>query len=197
MLVDSMRLTRQLGPMVLAALALTTGCRMDMHDQPKYQSYEASKFFPDGRASRVPPEGTVPQGELRDDDLLYTGKLNGKDSDLFPFPITLDVLKRGQERFNIYCSPCHDRTGSGRGIIVRRGMKRPPSFHTARLREAPPGHFFNVITNGFGAMFSYASRLKPEDRWAVIAYIRALQLSQGATSGDVPQEDAEKAEATE
>lgn len=197
MLVDGMRLARNLGPAVLLALGLTTGCRMDMHDQPKYQSYEASNFFPDGSASRVPPEGTVAQGELRDDDLLYTGKLKGQDSELFPFPITLDVLKRGQERFNIYCSPCHDRTGSGHGVIVRRGMKRPPSFHTARLREAPPGHFFNVITNGFGAMFSYASRLKPEDRWAVIAYIRALQLSQGAGYGDVPDEDMEKVEASD
>jgi hypothetical protein len=194
---DGMRLARKFGPLALLTLVLATGCRMDMHDQPKYQSYEASDFFPDGRASRVPPEGTVAQGQLRDDDLLYSGKLNGKDSELFPFPITLDVLKRGQERFNIYCSPCHDRVGTGRGIIVRRGMKRPPSFHSARLREAPPGHFFNVITNGFGAMFSYASRLRPEDRWAVIAYIRALQLSQDATEGDVPKEDMEKVEASE
>ena len=194
---DGMRLARKFGPLALLTLVLATGCRMDMHDQPKYQSYEASDLFPDGRASRVPPEGTVAQGQLRNDDLLYSGKLNGKDSELFPFPITLDVLKRGQERFNIYCSPCHDRVGTGRGIIVRRGMKRPPSFHSARLREAPPGHFFNVITNGFGAMFSYASRLKPEDRWAVIAYIRALQLSQDATEGDVPKEDMEKVEASE
>ncbi len=194
---DGMRPARKFGPLALLTLVLATGCRMDMHDQPKYQSYEASAFFPDGRASRVPPEGTVAQEQLRDDDLLYSGKLNGKDSELFPFPITLDVLKRGQERFNIYCSPCHDRVGTGRGIIVRRGMKRPPSFHSARLREAPPGHFFNVITKGFGAMFSYASRLRPEDRWAVIAYIRALQLSQDATEGDVPKEDMEKVEASE
>ncbi|MFZ0428191.1 MAG: cytochrome c [Acidobacteriota bacterium] len=182
---------------LVPALALAAGCRMDMHDQPRFESYEASNFFPDGRSSRTPPEGTVAQGQLRDDDLLYTGKANGQDSEVFPFPVTLDVLKRGQNRFNIYCSPCHDTVGTGHGVVVRRGMKQPPSFHIVRLKEAPPGHFFNVITNGFGAMFSYASRLKPEDRWAVIAYIRALQLSQGATSGDVPQEDAEKAEATE
>ncbi len=191
---DKVRLVRIFGPLLLL-LALAAGCRMDMHDQPKYESYEASEFFLDGRASRVPPEGTVAQNQLRDDDLLYTGKMNGQDSELFPFPITLDVLKRGQERYNIYCSPCHDRVGTGHGVIVRRGMKRPPSLHSVYLKEAPPGHFFNVITNGFGAMFSYASRLKPEDRWAVIAYIRALQLSQGATYGDVPQEDVDRVEA--
>lgn len=192
---ESLKRVKRYGSLLLLTLLVSAGCRMDMHDQPRYESYEASNFFPDGRSSRVPPEGTVPQGHLRNDDLLYTGKLNGEDSELFPFPVTLDVLKRGRQRFDIYCSPCHDRVGTGHGVIVRRGMKRPPSFHTVRLKEAPPGHFFNVITNGFGAMFSYASRLTPEDRWAVIAYIRALQLSQGASYGDVPQEDIDKVEA--
>jgi len=162
---------------------------MDMHDQPKVKSYRASAFFPDDSGSRIPPEGTVAQGQLHADELLYTGKQQGKDSEIFPFPVTKELLVRGQERYNIYCSPCHDKVGTGRGIIVRRGLKQPPSFHTVRLKEAPPGYFFNVMTNGFGAMFSYASRLKPEDRWAVAAYIRALQLSQGAMQGDVAPED--------
>ncbi|UCF36051.1 MAG: cytochrome c [Acidobacteriota bacterium] len=177
-----------------AVLSLFGGCRLDMHDQPKYESLEASSFFPDGSASRIPPEGTVAQGHLRDDELLYTGRLDGADSELFPFPVTRKVLDRGQERFDIYCSPCHDRVGTGHGVIVRRGMKQPPSFHIVRLKEAPPGYFYNVITNGFGVMFSYASRISPEDRWAIIAYIRALQLSQGASYGDVPQEDLAKLE---
>ena len=186
------RIAGLLGGLLLAGGV--AGCRLDMHDQPKYESYEASGFYPDGRASRVPPEGTVAQGQLHDDELLYTGKLDGQDSELFPFPITEEVLRRGHERFDIYCSPCHDRVGTGQGVIVRRGMKRPPSLHITRLKEAAPGHFFNVITNGFGAMFSYSARINPEDRWAIAAYIRALQLSQGATAGDVSADDMAKVE---
>ncbi len=165
-----------------------------MHDQPRYESYEASDFFTDGMASRIPPEGTIPQGGLRQGELLYTGKVDGKDSELFPFPITQNILVRGQNRYNIYCSPCHDKVGTGKGIIVRRGMKQPPSFHIARLREAPPGYFFDVMSNGFGVMFSYSSRVQPRDRWAIAAYIRALQLSQNASYGDVSEEDLEKLE---
>lgn len=180
---------------LLVGLLAGAGCRMDMHDQPKYQVYEfAGAIFPDGRASRTPPEGTVAQGQLRDDDLLYTGRLDGADSELFPFPITTELMERGRDRYNIYCSPCHDQVGTGQGVVVRRGMKQPPSLHIVRLREAPPGYYFNVITNGFGVMFSYASRLSPEDRWAVIAYIRALQLSQGASYGDVTDEDVARVE---
>lgn len=185
----------------LERLAYTVGitfllwsCRLDMHDQPKYESYEASDYFSDGRASRIPPEGTVPWGELREDELLYTGKVDGEDSELFPFPVTEEILLRGQERFNIFCSPCHDHAGTGHGMIVRRGMKQPPSFHIARLREAPPGYLFNVITNGYGAMFSYASRVPVRDRWAIVTYLRALQLSQNATAGDVSDEDLRKLE---
>ncbi|HLV02592.1 MAG TPA: cytochrome c [Acidobacteriota bacterium] len=175
--------------MLTSLLALSiTGCRLDMHDQPKYQVYEESAFFPDGRASRNPPDGTVAQGQLREDVLLYTGKVGNQDSQVFPFPITEEMLRRGQERYNVFCAPCHDRAGTGQGMIVERGMTRPPSLHTVRLREAPPGYFFDVITNGFGAMFSYASRIPAEDRWAIIAYIRALQLSQNATYGQVPDE---------
>lgn len=184
---------KQRAPQVLTVLACLvvlsiTGCRLDMHDQPKYEVYEESSFFPDNKASRVSPEGTVAQGRLREDLLFYTGKVDNQDSQVFPFPITEEMLRRGQERYNVFCSPCHDRAGTGQGMIVERGMTRPPSFHTVRLREAPPGYLFDVITNGFGAMFSYASRVPPEDRWAIIAYIRALQLSQNATYGLVPEE---------
>ena len=183
------------GFVFLAGLTLFfSSCRLDMHDQPKYESYEASDFFADGMASRIPPEGTIPQGGLRQGELLYTGKVDGKDSELFPFPITQNILVRGQNRYNIYCSPCHDKVGTGKGIIVRRGMKQPPSFHIARLREAPPGYFFDVMSNGFGVMFSYSSRVQPRDRWAIAAYIRALQLSQNASYGDVSEEDLEKLE---
>lgn len=181
--------------LVLSAVLWVSGCRMDMHDQPKYKSFRASAFFPDGRASRTPPEGTVAQGQLREDELLYTGKLDGQDSELFPFPITREVLDRGQERYNVFCSPCHDRVGTGQGIIVQRGMKQPPSFHITRLREAPPGYYFNVITQGFGVMYGYASRIPPEDRWAIIAYIRALHLSQAASYGDVSETDVAAVEA--
>ncbi len=189
------RIARLLGLMVLAGGV--AGCRLDMHDQPKYKSYDASDFFPDGQASRVPPEGTVAQGQLHDDELLYTGKVDGKDSELFPFPVTEQLLRRGHERFDIYCSPCHDRVGTGHGVIVRRGMKRPPSLHIVRLKEAAPGYIFNVITNGYGAMFSYAARVAPEDRWAIIAYIRSLQLSQAATEGDVSPDDFAKVQASD
>jgi len=172
-----------------------SGCRMDMHDQPKYEIYETSSHFSNGQASRIPPPGTVAQGQFVEDVLLYTGKdESGADSDLFPFPIDSDFISRGKEQFNVFCSPCHDKAGTGRGMIVRRGMKRPPSLHITRLREAPPGYIFNVITNGYGVMFSYSSRVTPEDRWAIIAYIRALQLSQGATLGDVTQEDVNQLE---
>lgn len=171
---------------------LSGACRLDMHDQPKYESYEQSSFFRDGLASRLPPEGTVAQGQLREDGLLYTGRLDGRDSELFPFAVTREVLLRGQEQYDIFCSPCHDRVGTGNGVIVRRGMKQPPSFHIVRLREAPPGYYFNVMTTGYGAMLGYAERVKPEGRWAIAAYIRALQLSQGAQAGDVSQPDLEK-----
>lgn len=173
-------------------LLMESNCRQDMHDQPKYESMEASDFFEDGSASRLPPEGTVARGQLREDELLYSGKLNGEITGVFPYPITRDILTRGRERYNIFCSPCHDRVGTGRGIIVERGMKRPPSFHIVRLREADPGHFFDVITNGYGVMYSYASRVPVQDRWAIVSYIRALQLSQNATFGDVSEADLER-----
>lgn len=190
------RFDKTLSGLGLAAL-LVSGCRLDMHDQPKYETYEASDFFTDGQASRIPPEGTVARGQLGDDELLRTGKLDGSDSELLPFPVTRDLLERGRERYDVFCSPCHDRVGTGRGVIVRRGLKQPPSFHIVRLREAAPGYIFDVITNGYGVMYSYGSRIKPHDRWAIVAYIRALQLSQNASYGDVSEEDVAKVEASE
>jgi mono/diheme cytochrome c family protein len=163
-----------------------------MHDQPKYIPLRASTFFADQRSARPVVSGTVARGQLREDALLYTGKVDGVDATVFPFPVDEAVLRRGQERFNIYCSPCHARTGEGDGMIVRRGYRRPPSYHDERLRTAPIGHFFDVITNGFGAMPDYASQIAAEDRWAVSAYIRALQLSAHATIADVPAGERER-----
>ena len=170
----------------------TLGCRLDMHIQPKLLPDEGTTFFHDGRGNRPEIPDTVARGHMRTDELLYTGRVNGNLADEFPFPITREVLNRGRERFNIYCSPCHDYTGSGHGMVVQRGFPAPPSYHTDRLRQAPAGHFFEVMTDGFGAMFSYADRITPEDRWAIVAYIRALQRSQHATLSDVPAEERQK-----
>jgi mono/diheme cytochrome c family protein len=172
-------------------------CRQDMHDQPKYEPLEASTFYADGQASRPPVEGTVARGMLKDDPLFYAGKLDSDSTtrptqqfaDAFPFPVTAQVLDVGQTQFNVFCSVCHDPLGTGDGMIVRRGYRKPPSLHTVRLRQAPAGYFFDVITNGFGAMPDYAAQISPRDRWAVVAYIRALQLSQNATLGDVPADE--------
>ncbi|MGH9657344.1 MAG: c-type cytochrome, partial [Bryobacteraceae bacterium] len=161
-------------------------CRQDMHDQPKYEPLEASRFFADGRASRPLIAGTVPRGFLREDAHLYTGKIGGEPADRFPFPIDRAVLDRGRERFNIYCTPCHDRLGNGLGMVVRRGFRRPPSYHTDRLRAAPAGYLFDVVTNGFGAMPDYAAQIQPRDRWAIVAYVKVLQRSQRASLADVP-----------
>ncbi len=160
-----------------------------MHVQPKYKPLESSTFFDDGRSSRPVVPGTVARGQLKTDEAFYTGKLNGVEVDTFPLPITHEVLDRGRERYNIYCAPCHDRLGEGQGMIVQRGFPPPPSYHIDRLRQAPVGHFFSVMTNGYGTMYSYASRVSPEDRWAIAAYIRALQLSQQARLEDLTDED--------
>lgn len=173
---------------------LMAGCRLDMHIQPKYKGLEPSTFFNDGRSARPVIPGTVARGELRTDELLYAGKINGKVANVFPFPITMKDLKRGQQRFNIYCSPCHDFTGSGDGMVVQRGFPPPPSYHIQRLVNAPVGHFFNVITNGYGTMYSYAARISPKDRWRIVAYIRALQLSEDAPLSDVPPKELKKLE---
>lgn len=170
-----------------ALVLLAAGCRQDMHDQPKYQPLEASSFFADGRASRPRIPGTVARGRRDDDALLVSGKQDGKLSEVFPAPVTKAVLDRGHQRFDVYCSPCHDRAGTGQGMIVMRGYKRPTSFHDERLRTMAPGYFFDVMTNGFGVMPSYAAQIPVDDRWAIAAYIRALQLSQHATLADVPE----------
>jgi hypothetical protein len=173
-------------------VALMTGCRTDMHVQPRYDPMQPSPFFDDGRSARPLVEGTVARGHLHTDELLYTGKVNGKDSEVFPFAMTREVLERGRERFNIFCAPCHDRSGTGNGMVVQRGFRHPPSYHIDRLRKAPVGHLFDVMTNGFGGMYSFASRVAPQDRWAIAAYIRALQLSQQAALNDVPPAERQK-----
>jgi mono/diheme cytochrome c family protein len=174
------------------ALSFFTGCRQDMHDQPKYIPLRESAFFGDLRSARPLVEGTVARGHLHDDPLLYSGKAGNADATVFPFAVDARVMTRGQERFDIYCSPCHGRTGQGDGMVVRRGYRRPPSYHQDRLRDAPVGHFFDVITNGFGAMPDYASQIKAEDRWAIVAYVRALQLSEHASVADIPAGERDK-----
>ena len=165
---------------IVLGCVVMAGCRQDMHNQPRYKPYAATTFFDDGRSARPAIEDTVARGQLRLDQARYTGKLNGKDIEYFPIQITREDLARGQERFNIYCSPCHGRLGDGHGLIVTRGLRQPPSYHDERLKNAPIGHFFDVMTNGYGAMYSYASRVAVDDRWRIAAYIRALQLSQDA-----------------
>ena len=176
----------------LIMLTLAAGCRNDMHQQPKYLPLESSSFFADGRAARPELAGTVAHGKLRTDELLYTGKINGVTADQFPFPITRADLERGRERYNIDCSPCHDYTGTGHGMVVQRGLLQPPSYHSEKLMKIPVGHFFEVITNGYGQMYSYANRVTPDDRWRIAAYIRALQLSQNATINDVPADQRQQ-----
>ena len=173
---------------LVIALACVTlaGCRQDMHDAPRYEPLEASTFFADGRSARMLVPNTVPRGYLREDELLYTGRVAGQLADVFPTPVTAEVMARGQQRFNVFCAPCHGRTGVGDGMIVQRGFRRPPSYHEQRLRDAPAGYFFDVMTNGFGAMQDYAAQIPVTDRWAIAAYIRALQLSRAATVDDVP-----------
>jgi mono/diheme cytochrome c family protein len=172
----------------IVALGLVLGgCRQDMHDAPRYEPLEASAFFADGQSARQPVANTISRVPLADgDELLYTGKVNGTIANVFPMPVTAELLVRGQERYNIYCAPCHGRTGKGDGMIVQRGMRQPPSFLEERLRNAPAGYFFDVMTHGFGAMQDYAAQIRVEDRWAIVAYERALQFSQYATVTDVP-----------
>jgi hypothetical protein len=174
---------RKLAP--LALLILCAGCRLDMHVQPRYNPLAKSDFFADQRSARPLVEGTVARGELHDDAYFYTGKLGNNPGDYMPFAVTKDDLERGRSRFNIFCSPCHSRLGDGNGYIPTRGFSRkPPSFHIERLEKAPVGYIFNVMTEGFGIMPDYASQIPPRDRWCIVAYIRALQLSQHATVAD-------------
>jgi mono/diheme cytochrome c family protein len=179
---------------IAVSLLTAAGCRQDMQVQPKYKPLAPSTFWGDGRSARPPVPGTVARGELRINEAMYTGKVNGAPVDAFPFVITHQDLERGRERYNIYCSPCHDYTGGGNGLVVQRGFPPPPSYHIERLRTAPVGHFFDVMTRGYGTMYSYAGRISPEDRWRIAAYIRALQLSQHGTLDDVPEKDREQLE---
>jgi hypothetical protein len=171
---------------IAAACVALAGCRQDMHDAPSYDPLQQSEFFANGAASRPLVANTVARGQLREDEHLYTGKINGQVANEFPMPVTREVLDRGQERFNVYCAPCHGRTGVGDGMIVQRGFRAPPSYHDERLRTAPVGYFFDVMTNGFGAMQDYSAQVTVPDRWAIAAYIRVLQLSRSATVNDVP-----------
>ncbi len=157
-----------------------------MHDQPKYIPLRESEFFGDMRSARPLPVGVVARDHLNEDTYLYTGKVNGVLGNVFPFPITADDLKRGQQRYNIYCTPCHSPVGDGHGVVVQRGYKQPPAYTDPKVLQTPVGHYFDVMTNGYGAMPDYAAQISVQDRWRIVAYIRALQLSQHATLADVP-----------
>jgi len=172
----------------LGVLLLTAaGCRQDMHDAPRYDPLEASDLFSNGSSVRPLVPGTVPRGQLNDDAFLHTGKgPDGLPVAAFPFAITHVELDRGQDRFNVYCSPCHGRTGEGNGMVVQRGYRQAQSMHIDRLKLAPVGYFYDVITNGFGVMPDYRTQIPVEDRWKIIAYVRALQLSRTATTADMP-----------
>jgi mono/diheme cytochrome c family protein len=175
----------RLAALVVAGVALAA-CRQDMHDAPRYDPLERSVFFADGLSARPLIANTVARGQLREDRHLYEGVVDGQPADTFPMEVTPAVMQRGQERFNVFCSPCHGQTGEGNGMVVQRGFRQPPTYHQDRLRDAPVGYFFDVMTRGFGAMPDYASQVPVADRWAIAAYIRALQLSRNAALDDVP-----------
>ena len=191
-----------LGSATLAGIGLCallgfigTGCRRDMFQQPFSKPLESSDFFQDNHmASRPLVQHTVARGHLDADDAFYEGKIGTNLVTTFPFPVTRAVLERGRERFDIYCAPCHGRTGEGNGMVVQRGFPPPPSYHIDRLRSAPVGHFYDVITQGYGIMYSYAARVEPADRWAIAAYIRALQKSRDATLAEVPSDERARLE---
>ena len=180
--------------LLLFALCLPAlaGCRQDMHNQPKYRPLRASDFFEDGSSARPLVEGTIARGTLQTDAAFFTGKAGAMLVNELPFPVTAEVIDRGQQRFNIYCTPCHGTTGVGDGMVVQRGYPQPPSFHIDRLRNIEAGYFFDVMTNGFGRMPDYRAQITPRDRWNIIAYIRALQLAQHAAPSDVPGGDPSK-----
>jgi len=167
-------------------ILLFSGCRQDMYNESRYKTYAPSSFFDDGSSARPSVEGAVSHGEYYDDPLMTTGYVNGKLSNQFPFPMTKEILTRGQERYNIFCAVCHDQVGTGRGMVVQRGFPQPPSFHIDRLKMAPNGYYFDVMTNGMGKMYSYSARIPVKDRWAIVAYVRALQRSQNSRLSDVP-----------
>jgi mono/diheme cytochrome c family protein len=181
-----------LGPWALGLLVLVAGCRQDMHDAPRYDPYERSIVFPKGTSAQPLVAGTVPRGHLAEDQALSTGKVNDEPVNEFPFPISRADLDRGEVRFNIYCAPCHGRTGEGNGMAVQRGFRQPPTYHQDRLRQVPLGYLFDVITNGFGQMPDYRVQVDVDDRWRIVAYIRALQLSQMARASDIPADEMQR-----
>ena len=181
-----------LGLLAAGLLLAAGGCRKDMYDQPKYEAYDPSTTFRDGTSSRPQIEGTVARGDLRADDHYYLGKVDGKEADTFPFEVDRTTIELGRQRYMIYCTPCHGRLGDGKGMVVRRGFSAPPTFHSEYLRKIPVGHFFEVITNGHGAMYSYAARIPVDQRWAIAAYIRTLQYSWDAKSEDLNEDDRKK-----
>lgn len=174
--------------LALAGGMFVCGCRQDMHNQPKYVTYRSSEFFPDGLSERQQVAGTVARDQLNEDSYFYTGKINGKVGDVFPFPVTMAVMERGHERYDIYCSPCHSRVGDGEGMIVKRGYRRAINFHDPRIQAETVGHYFDIISHGYGAMPDYAAQIAPADRWAIAAYIRALQYAQNGTMADIPSD---------
>lgn len=182
-----MKWNRKAVALLLLALPAAAACRQDMHNQPKYRPLRPSTFFADGSSARPLVEGTVARGLLHEDEAFYTGKVNGALVREMPIPVDDALVARGRERFNVYCAPCHDQTGSGNGMVVQRGYRKPTSFHDPRLRQAEVGHFFDVMTHGFGAMPDY-KHVSPRDRWAIVAYVKALQLAQG--SADATQAPA-------
>ena len=189
--IPQLPISRVLAAFGFAALVLVAGCRQDMQDQPRMFPQRGTSFFADHRGARPQVLNTVARGQLREDSYFYTGVVQGangyrEEQNLMPFPVTMEVLKRGQERFNIYCTPCHSRVGNGLGEIVQRGYKPAANLHDQVRLTQPISHYFYVMTHGYGAMPDYREQLTPEDRWAVAAYIRALQLSQLATAQDVP-----------
>jgi len=192
------RAPRAGGRVALAILFIVmTGCRQGMYNQPRLKPLAASDFYDDGQAARPPIPDTVARGTLQLDRALATGLgADGRFVTRLPIPLTRARLERGRERYDIYCSPCHGRTGDGRGMIVQRGFKAPPSYQIDRLRAQPIGYLFDVMTNGFGEMSSYAGQVPVEDRWAIAAYIRALQLSQHAPLGALPERDRQAIEAS-
>jgi cytochrome c553 len=184
--------------LLILCLVILPSCRQDMADQGRLTPMGYSAFFKDGRVARPQPLGTVARTQLHEDTLLYTGMQNSRLSPTFPFPVTREIVERGKERYDIFCAPCHDRSGSGKGLAVQNGFERAPeSFHQQRLREAPPGYFYQAIGNGFGVMNGYAAQIPPADRWAIVAYIRALQLSQNASTAELPEGDRQKLEAAQ
>ena len=178
--------------LLLAVGLLVSGCAPNMSEQPKYKGLRASDFFQDGRSARPLVEGTVAREMPSPDEVFYTGRVQGELVAKSPVPVTRELLERGHQRFDIFCAPCHSRLGDGEGMVVLRGFQRAASYHVDRLREAPDGHFFDVITHGYGAMAGYAARIEAGDRWAITAYIRALQLSQDARVEDVPEVERRK-----